>query len=33
MRTIDYVENNPVKAGLVDKADDWSADLQVRIIP
>jgi REP element-mobilizing transposase RayT len=23
MRTIDYVENNPVKAGLVDKADDW----------
>ncbi|HTG25542.1 MAG TPA: transposase [Reyranella sp.] len=23
MRTTDYVENNPVKAGLVDKADDW----------
>ena len=23
MRTIEYVENNPVKAGLVDKAADW----------
>jgi REP element-mobilizing transposase RayT len=23
MRTIEYVENNPVKAGLVDKAVDW----------
>jgi len=23
MRTIEYVENNPVKAGLVDKTADW----------
>ena len=23
MRTIEYVENNPVKAGLVNKAVDW----------
>jgi putative transposase len=23
MRTIEYIENNPVKAGLVDKAADW----------
>jgi REP element-mobilizing transposase RayT len=23
MRTIEYVENNPVKAGLVDRATDW----------
>lgn len=23
MRTIDYVEQNPVKAGLVDRAENW----------
>ena len=39
VRTIEYVENNPVKAGLVCKPppgpgvrQGWSADLQVRII-
>ena len=35
MRTIEYVENNPVKAGLVDKAADWpwsSASRRARIL-